>query len=288
MSTERTPFDLDHAVQLYRAGHTLAEVGAVFGIGAPSLHARFKTAGVPRRKPGGGECARLRIAVDGDEIVRRYRDGESEKSLSESLGISRSAVRLRLLRSEVQPRGRSEAMFLRWSDLDDVGRTALVEAAHAAVRGLVRSDADLTARARTRAALTCFTSPWEVIVADLLAERGVPTNPQQAVDRYNIDLACWPVAVEVHRSGNYPLHRPALQQRCMHLLDRGWRTLYVWIDPRHDVLTAACADHTVTLVQLAQCDPTAFGEYRVIRGTGEDVTRLRLDGNDLADVRSAE
>lgn len=288
MTAERFPFDLDHAVKLYRSGQTLAEVGATFGVGASFIHGRFKAAGVPRRKPGGGECARLRVALDTAEIVRRYRNGESEKALSEALGVGRSTIRTRLQRGGVQPRGRSESLVLRWSELDDAGRVALVVAAHIAARGRVRDEAEVVRSARIRAGLTCFTSPWEVLVADLLAERGVLTDPQRAVYRYNIDLACWPVAVEVHRATGHPLMRRQSRQRAMHLIDRGWRPLYVWIDYRIDIVNVACADHVVALIQLAQRDPAAFGEYRVIRGTGEDATRRRVDSDDLADVRSTE
>jgi very-short-patch-repair endonuclease len=284
---KRTPFDLDHAVQLYRSGKTLQEVGAALGVTLTLVWKRFNEAGIDRRCGGGGPQP-LRVTLDDSEIIRRYRAGESEKALSEAFRVDRSTIRTRLRRGGVEPRGRSEALTQRWTDLDNAGRDALVAAAHVATRGRIRTDAEIVAAAQTRESLTCFTSPWEVVLADLLAERGMSTHPQQAAGHYNIDLAAWPVAVEVHRATGHPLSRRKDAQRAVYLLDHGWRLLYVWIDPQLDRLDTTCADHVVALTQLAEGDPSAFGEYRVVEGAFDHPPRRRAQHDYLADVRRLE
>jgi len=155
-------------------------------------------------------------------------------------------------------------------------------------RGRRHTESRRSQRSETNAARQRFISPWERELNTLLQARGIAADAQQPVGRYNIDLAVRPVAVEVHRARWYPTHHLRDRQRIVYLLDRGWRSLYVWIDPRTNLLVPTCADQVRELIKLAQGNPAAFGEYRVIRGSGKGAPRRRVDRDELADVRGAE
>jgi very-short-patch-repair endonuclease len=113
--------------------------------------------------------------------------------------------------------------------------------------------------------------PGEKELREALTLRGVTTHPQRAVGRYNIDLAAHPVAVELTRETVHPMRRSKNRQRVEYLADRGWRTLYMWCPLRFPAQFSELAlDKAVAHIEMAQSDPSAIREYRVIRCTGED------------------
>ena len=73
--------------------------------------------------------------------------------------------------------------------------------------------------------------PHEVQLTGMLQQRGVECKPQFPVGKYNIDIACGSVAVEVHRHSGQPHRRPILRERIEYLINNGWSVMYVWISP---------------------------------------------------------
>ena len=77
-------------------------------------------------------------------------------------------------------------------------------------------------------------------IGDALRARGLEVVPQVRVpheqDRghhYDIDLALFPLAVEVHGDKNHPRYRPNFQDRSSWLIRQGWAIAYVWLYKEH-------------------------------------------------------
>lgn len=215
--------------------------------------------------------ARKRTDIDIDDLVRRYIAGESEQAIAASIGLGRPGVRRRLVEAGVTPRDRGAAMALRMANATPEERIALALAANAARRGAKASASELSRKAVTAERTLQKIRNGEIELAGLLSTRGMFADLQVACGPYNIDLAFAPVAVEVHYATSHPMRSAHQRERVVYLANRGWRTLYVWRNPQRDVgYSDIAVDRVIAHVKLAQSDPSAVREYRVIRGTGED------------------
>jgi uncharacterized protein (DUF433 family) len=275
MALKTLPVNTDDLIREYQAGRSVKEIARQFSVSEPLIYQRMRKAGVPTRGK--------RLDVPVIELLSRYRAGESEKALSEALGVSRPAIRRRLLEAGITPRDGSASMYLRMAGTTPEQRADLSRAAHDAVRGKRQSDAHRCAIATTRQRLQSGTSPGEMALAEMLAARGIPTVPQQAIGPYNCDLGAYPVAVEVfggswHWSGRHILRAP---ERFRYILNASWDILAVKIEVRRHPLTSATADYVAAYIESARRDPARRREYRVIRGAGETLTAGSADDDDL-------
>jgi len=219
------------------------------------------------------------------DLCERYRAGTPYTTLARELRMRVTDVRDVLKVAGVTIRDRRACRLLQWDNLTPDERLRQVEAAHAAMRGVSppreRVERQFRSRAQTLYQRGTFVGRGEDVLERLLCARGLSPIPQFALDRYNLDLALAPIAVEVLASPNHPFTDARLRQRAKQLTDWGWTTLYVWVT-RGYPLSERAADQIVALVQLTQRDPTAVGKHWVIRGTGEFVAR-RNDGYQLTD-----
>jgi hypothetical protein len=82
--------------------------------------------------------------------------------------------------------------------MDSAARDRQTVSAHNAVRGTKKTFLSLCAGAITRQAIpTNNVSSYEVLLADLLRQRGLITIPQFAIGPYSCDLAINGIAMEV-------------------------------------------------------------------------------------------
>ena len=202
--------------------------------------------------------------LDIDNLVKRYTIGESEKALAESFSVSRSAIRKRLLDAGIKPRNRSEAMYVRMDRATDADRAALTAACH--------SDEVLIQSALKRGKTKCAVGRGEDLLDTMLRSRGFKPKTQFPVDRYNIDLAISPVAVELSTNATNPLFDPRLQRRIVKLADLGWSTFYVWVDRVTVNLTKSAVDEAVTFIEHIRSLPAGVCEYGMVRGDGTFLT----------------
>lgn len=229
--------------------------------------------------------------LDIDDLVKRYLAGESEQALSLSVGMSRPAIRRRLIAAGVERRGISEANGIRMKRITPSQRQALTAAAN-------------TAR-RTRTDFDCAKSEWaiqrgpamsasrsrkigkgETELLDLLVRSGVQPIPQLPVAGYNIDIAVAPVAVEVWWGKAYPFRVPHFHRRTVDLADSGWSTLWVWLG--HEMPDALTADAVVSwLEEVRRYPPTIRAKYRVIRRNGDVVATGEAQFDQIAAVPPA-
>jgi hypothetical protein len=117
MSTVPLNLDTDNLKRLYESGLSLNQIAQKLGIGAMSVRKYLLAAGVPIRSRAEGQALRPhgRTEITVNEVVALYNAGMSEKAIEKKIGLSRPAIRNRLLKAGIKPRNRSESMYLRMS-----------------------------------------------------------------------------------------------------------------------------------------------------------------------------
>lgn len=221
--------------------------------------------------------------ADTKDAVRRYLAGESSETLAAEYGVTRPTVRAAVRRAGHEPRTRREAAVARM--LRDLGRHAAMQTkAHDAIRGRAMHESALESRSLSRQRSRSQVGRGEDELARWLMDRGLRTEPQRAVGRYNLDLAVRSTALEVHSFKRSPLTRPHLE-RIKYLTDRGWHVVYVWVTEAHP-LQEAVADEVVAFLEGPGFDPATPGQYRVVRGCGELVASGCGDVDHWAGVRT--
>jgi len=198
-----------------------------------------------------------------DDIIQKYLSGTSEKAIAKQMQISRSAVRSFFIRNGIQPRGRSESMFVRMKNATPEERQRLSKAAHDKVRGMKRSKKELIERAIIRQKNKSIVGKGERLLDKWLKERGFDTIPQMAVDKFNIDIAIPPVAVELNISSWNPLTNRHDPQKIEYLTNNGWAIIYIHIKTIA-LLSEVQADYITSYIKQVRSDPSLIGEYRVI------------------------
>lgn len=282
MPTKRLPLDVDDLIRRYAAGESHNAIAETLGVSGETIRDRLTRAGVRMRSKS--EAPRPeRVAVDSVAIVSRYLAGESEKALAAAFGISRSAIRMRLRKAGVEPRGRSAAMYQRMANTSPEERRRIASASHDAARGSRRTEESLIERAASiEGRTTVNVSPAELALADDLRSRGLSVVHQKAIGKYNVDLATGTVAVEVLGGSWHRAKRHG--ERLRYILDAGWDVIYVWVDVRRWPLGPDAAQCVVEHCEFRDRNPSAGRCYRVIRGSGEFVAEGSADRDDIPDV----
>jgi hypothetical protein len=227
-----------------------------------------------------------RVSVPDEEIIRRYKSGESENALAKAYGVNRWVIRLRLIETDTPIRGRHAAEKLKWSRMSAGKRKAQVAAAHKATRGRIPTEEERCKGAQTRQEHQAHVSQTEMELGAMLAARGIRAIPQLAIGRYNCDLGASPVAVEIfggewHWCGSHMRRTP---ERLRYILNAGWHVLMVKIEARRRPLTEATADYVAAYIKKMRRKPSARREYRVIRGAGELLAAGGVDDDEISIV----
>lgn len=272
------PPNADDLVRRYQSGETEKDLAAE--VGAPRVTFRnfLQRRGVHEMGRAKVVPSRRWAPHNPDDVIRRYLAGESEKALAEAYGVGRTAVRGLLERTGTAVRGRGDAMLTRMAQTSPEERAHLTAAANAAVLGSSRSEEDMIRRALAaeHGAYSNRVGRWENEIAAELTRRGYTSIPQKAIGRYNVDIAIEPVAVEVHSAPAYPHTLPRHVERIKYLADRGWPSVYVMATGV--VRLGPVCDQLVTFLELAEGNPAALGQYRVVRSSGQ---LLALRGDEL-------
>ncbi len=260
--------DTDDLIRRYQSGESVYKLATEKGVTDKVIVRVLRTAGVYEDRTGD------RVVLGDSDIVARYLAGESEKAIADATGVNRWTIRRRLLRSNVPIRGRSEAEALKWSFMSEQERQQQVSAAHDAVRGVPVPYSRKIKAAKGRERSQSHAVATEKILAKMLAERGLPSVLQKAVDIYNIDIAIDipPIAVEIfggnwHASGD---HAVRFFERTKYFLDSGWNMVIVWVDGRRYPVGIECADYIAAFAQELGRNIPARRQYRVILGNGQD------------------
>lgn len=216
----------------------------------------------------------VRKDVDVNDLLRLYRAGYSVKKLAEHFNIARSGIVLRLQESGIIQRGRSESMVLRMSQTSPEERARLASAAHAAVRGVRRSEEEMIARAKANESRKTG-SRTEEICLEMLTARGLVCTPQKAIGRYNIDIAVEGPSIAVDIFGGnwhaYGRHAARYLQRVEYILDQGWFPVVIWVTGSAP-LERGAIDYVVALAEQIGRGESVRREDQMILGNGEPTT----------------
>lgn len=212
---------------------------------------------------------------DVDDIIRRYEAGERIQDIAAVLDMDPSSLRKGLRNRGYALRSQSESLRLHLASIGPDGRQARSAAAHAAVRGMVRTADDLARRAAGKERSQAHVSENDRALGRMLADAGLAFTYAKAIGPYNVDIAAAGVVVECYGGGWHGGGRALARfdQRTRYILDAGWSVVVVWIDQRRHPLSIAAAEYVVALADVAGRDPAAPRQYRVIRGNGEELVR---------------
>lgn len=266
--------DDSYLVKEYLSGATAKQVAVNNGVAYPAVLDILKRNGVAIR-PGGQRAGQPSGRMwngpsDPREHIRRYLNGESPHNLSVECGVARRTYTKWLIRQRVPIRGKAEQQARRMARTDLEGRRALTAAANVGRRKKPVTLSELHQRAAGRYRSQCHIGRGETEVADAIRLRGRRVEQQWPVGPYNIDVAVWPVAVEVYTGPYYTADAKRIpRDRFYYLADHGWATMFVFA-PRAELIdTEAVTDYLIAWLDGADGPPPVSGEYRVIRGSGE-------------------
>lgn len=259
-------FDIDHLIKLYQSGVSRKQLGKQFGIHTRVVNRTLIQHGITP--------ADHRTRIIPEDAAQWYIEGMSEKSIADRLSVSRSCIHRFLLDREIQRRDQISANRLMMAGRTREENIRNVRAANEAAKIRLIPEEEKIRRAVGRQIRPTNISDYERILDQWLRERGIEMTSQLAVYKYNLDLATFPVAVEVFGGSWHqtPGHIRKARERFPYLFYHGWNVVIVWVDKIKKPLTIACADYIASFVETVRLDPTIRGQYRVIWGNGQDVT----------------
>ena len=212
---------------------------------------------------------------DENDLINQYLSGKSIKKLASDYGFCRQVVYRVLREHGVHIRDRSESMFVRMSQMTPEERKANAMAAHAAKRGVSNSEDSLYRIAQHKKKRV---GVFEKDFCEKLEEAGITVFPQEPFLRYNLDIGCGDIAVEIHTQKACPLNKRYVN-KIVNCLEGGKSMLYVWISPRNLVVDDLCYQNVVSIVQEFRRNPPARSKYWVVRSTGEIYAAGSLDSD---------
>lgn len=290
--------DVDDFVKRYRSGETLKQLMAAFNIGHGKAIAHLAAHGITPINQG--ERSRKLSAEQAKELVARYVAGEGTKQLGPAFGISSRGVSDYLRRAGVQARPShhgivkftasqtheersamtSTSMVKRWANATPEQRSAMLDPAHDASRGVPRSAETKHRIAKARDMRAGSDSAYEEQVAQWLDERGMPFIQQQSVGEYCADFAVGNVLVEVTTGW---ARKKEWGERFACFFDQGWHLYVIWHDTRIPLLPVV-TDDLIAWVKILQSDPPARSEHRVIWRSRQIVSAGSDDADYVAGV----
>lgn len=213
-----------------------------------------------------------RVALDDSAICDRYIAGETEQALARAFGVSRSAIKRRLINAGIIRRTMSEAHRLRASKMTASERSAQAAAAHDAVRNRRQTDEHRCKIALTNEVRQHNVSRIDRRCAALLEARGVACIINKAVGRYNVDVALTEsrIAVEVFGGHWHTTGRAArrFRKRFDYIIDSGWLPVVVWVTPDCP-LESGAIKYIIALAERLSLDESLRTQEHVIRGDGQ-------------------
>lgn len=262
-----TDLDADQLIQRFKAGVTLAAIGAEFGICDRTVMERMHRAGFLAR-----EWLRTERERKAREAHPAHMAGESILAISARTGVDRNTLRKTMLRLGLPVRDCSGAQRVRMGKLTADERRANVAAANFVAR--VR-EIPLPEKVKRAATRTRKVGMHERELVEALRTAGVECEHQFPIGPYNVDL--WltesRVAVEVYRAHPGKALMARIHKRTEYLLDGGRHQLTVQLSyPRGTPFDlAAVRDQVIAFAEFCRRHHPAGGQHGVIRGNGKFV-----------------
>ena len=219
--------------------------------------------------------------LDANELRRRHESGESIKTLSTELSVSRGAVSKRILDAGGIIRSQREATNLAVSQHSPEWRMARVQGAHQGRRDKRSSFAEKCKRAQRRATAIGF---GERELIEALRTRGHEVEGQWPCGPYNIDIRFGPIAVELGTS-TWNLGSSAFfAQRIEYLRNHGLSTVVCQFRNNRIDAFLGNLDYIITFLERAAVDPTLRRKNWMIRCRLKRFTRGRNELGQLTSI----
>lgn len=274
---------LDTLISQLKSGMMLADAAALAGFSVSCLIGHLKARRNWRTSEQVKRPAHNRKQFDCDAAIAAYVAGESVKSISCRLGISRACITDRFKQAGVNLRGASEAGDIVWANLTPAQRLKQTQAAHNAVRGKPIPHIHRLANSKARQFNEGWNGIFEKELCEALTASGLDFIPQAALDIYNLDaLVGGRVAVEVstkpigrYRDG-YGL------ARLKKIADAGLHLYY--IHTKSVEAGMACMSDIIADIKQLNGLPPVPRQNRVIRCSTKLFTRVRNERGQLVAV----
>jgi len=256
----------------YTSGESSGEIAKDHGVSISCIASILKRNGIrpDGRKPKTIPKRRLNIPLE--EVTSLYLSGISENEIAKRFGVSRAAIRPRLLSAGVPIRDSAQANRLMMAGRSSEENFRNTQAAHEAARGKPQPEEWAQKVALGRERNKRHIGPQEVELAAILTSKGFTVTPQKAVGRYNIDIAIseFPIAVEVFGGmwHAYGPHARRFRKRFDYLLDCGWIPVIVWIS-KDFPLGLGAVKYICSLAERLRSGKSVPRQEQVIRGDGK-------------------
>lgn len=270
-------------VARYAVGESVHALAKAFGVDPYAVRRVLSEAEVTARVHAESMRLTRTVHLDEPEVVRRYMEGESAKTLALAYGHSERIIYRVLSDHGVTARTITEANNLVLNRLTLAQRRERGTRHPPVWEGRSYPSYPVThpdrmrKRSRTRELTRQYQKPDELMVLGALPG-GWITGQQSAVDRYNIDLTRRSVAMEVHSPALHPFRSEHNVSRAIDLAELGWHVVYFW--PNGGCIRRITDRGIAELVAHAERldrDPSPERQYLVIRGGGEVVAAGRFD-----------
>lgn len=216
-----------------------------------------------------------------------FADGHSVNSIAKAINLSRSAVNTILEEIGIPKPDVSEGNRRSAAMATDAQRAARAAAAHDAIRKIGRHKPTQAGHSFRKEASLEYVGAGEIDLAEKLVAKGLHPIPQAAVEGYNIDLLCDHLAVEVHNYTNRPSDKTRNVTRIVKLLSRGISVIYVKTGRDFPVIGDAAVNQIIAFYDATSRDPSAIGQYRVVRGDGQIDWTAERDLDEITKVITA-
>ena len=287
MGTKFTAEYLGHAKTLFDGIRTIREVAEKIGCNPDSLSKHLRATGftIPKGKPVNAKRKKLPTK----EIVSMYISGVSELEVAKHFGISRGAVRVRLVESGVKIRNQRESSLLSASRSTFEQRQNRAKAAQDARRGAKDTHNTLRLKAVSKSESFGITiGPGEDEFAEMLNANGINFIRQKPVDIYNVDFMVGGVAVEL-KSGTSNLScawGDKKSNRIKNINKRGHSVVYVCFRSIDAMIKSA--KDIIALIDRVSGLPSGTCENWMIGCRLQDYTIIRNDMQQFTRVASSE
>jgi hypothetical protein len=127
----------------------------------------------------------------------------------------------------------------------------------------------------------------EIEVFTYLLQKELHPIQQLAVYVYNIDIALWPIAIEIHDTSSDPDRRPYFRKRIEYLLNSGWNVLYIKTWKAKPVRTTAL-EYIISFFNELRFNKTGRCQYRMINSAGKLLSSGGLEGEHLTAIHTSK
>lgn len=222
------------------------------------------------------------LNVDVNKLIAEYVAGVSEYQLSKDFGISRCAIRVRLVSANVPIRGQSEAGRTRVSRL---GLPKNLQKVWANNRGKKIDEEILIRRAKkAQSGESKISIGRDEKVASLAFRRvGLKIIRQYAVGRYNLDIAIPSVNLGIEiQTGSFDRMGPGTSaKRLKYIFNSGWRVVCVIAWHGGGIDWPIIAKKILAYCNRLRRNKSSVGKYGMIRGNGDTSSALAAELKDF-------